>query len=102
MSMVLPQEGPPVCPWHPCLHPWVKTGLPRSTVSRVLKRHGLGQLKSLEPKEPIRRYEKEQPGQLLHLDQEAGAFQSARAPSPRRPQEEVPRRRLGVCSCRGR
>ena len=46
----------------------VKTGLPRSTVSRVLKRCGLGRLKSLDPKEPIRRYEKKRPGQLLHLD----------------------------------
>jgi transposase InsO family protein len=45
-----------------------KTKLARSTVSRVLKRHGLGQLKNLDPKEPIRRYEKKRPGQLLHLD----------------------------------
>ncbi len=45
-----------------------KTKLPRSTVSRVLSRHGLGQLKNLDPKEPTRRYEKKRPGQLLHLD----------------------------------
>ena len=45
-----------------------KIRLARSTVSRVLKRHGLGQLKNLDPREPVRRYEKKRPGELLHLD----------------------------------
>lgn len=42
--------------------------LPRSTVARVLKRHGLERLKFLEPPVPARRYEKRRPGELLHLD----------------------------------
>ncbi len=42
--------------------------LPRSTVARVLKRHGLERLKLLDPPEPARRYEKQRPGELLHLD----------------------------------
>jgi len=42
--------------------------LPRSTVARILQRAGLGRLASLEPPEPVRRYEKQFPGELLHLD----------------------------------
>jgi len=44
------------------------TGRPRSTVARWLNRVGLGRLSQLAPPEPIRRYEKEHPGDLLHLD----------------------------------
>ena len=44
------------------------TGSPRSTVARWLNRVGLGRLRQLAPPEPIRRYEKEHPGELLHLD----------------------------------
>ena len=39
-----------------------------STVSAVLKRIGLGKLSRLEPPEPIRRYEKQRPGELIHID----------------------------------
>jgi transposase InsO family protein len=39
-----------------------------STVSAVLKRIGLGKLSRLEPEEPIRRYEKRRPGELIHID----------------------------------
>jgi transposase InsO family protein len=39
-----------------------------STVSAVLKRIGLGKLSRLEPPEPVRRYEKKRPGELLHID----------------------------------
>jgi transposase InsO family protein len=39
-----------------------------STVSAVLKRIGLGKLSRLEPPEPVRRYEKGRPGELLHID----------------------------------
>ena len=41
--------------------------LARSTVAAVLKRLGLYRLKLLEPKEPIRRYERKTPGELIHL-----------------------------------
>lgn len=45
-----------------------RTGIPRSTVARWLRRAGLGRLQQLAPPEPIRRYEKKHPGELLHLD----------------------------------
>ena len=34
----------------------------------VLRRRGLGRLKSLEERLPARRYEKQRPGELIHLD----------------------------------
>ncbi|MFQ5508525.1 MAG: IS481 family transposase [Leptospirillia bacterium] len=40
----------------------------RSTVSGVLARLGLSRLKCLDPPEPVRRYERQHPGDLLHLD----------------------------------
>lgn len=45
-----------------------KLGLARSTVSRWLKRGGVGQLSRLDPPEPVRRYQRERPGELIHLD----------------------------------
>ena len=39
-----------------------------STVSGVLTRVGLGKLSSLEPAEPATRYERERPGELIHID----------------------------------
>jgi transposase InsO family protein len=43
-------------------------GMATSTVSAVLGRIGLGRLSRLEPAEPIRRYERSRPGELLHID----------------------------------
>jgi transposase InsO family protein len=45
-----------------------EVGVSPATVSRVLKRHGLNKLKSLEPAEPVRRYERAHAGELLHID----------------------------------
>lgn len=45
-----------------------RLSVPRSTVSAWLNRSGLGRLRNLEPKPPIRRYERRTPGALLHLD----------------------------------
>ncbi len=42
--------------------------VPPSTVARWLRRKGLGRLACLEPKPPVRRYERDRPGELLHLD----------------------------------
>ncbi|MBA2682884.1 MAG: IS481 family transposase [Gemmatimonadaceae bacterium] len=42
--------------------------LPLSTVGDVLRRLGLGRLPSLEVRPPIVRYERERPGELLHID----------------------------------
>lgn len=39
-----------------------------ATVSRCMKRLGLSRLKSLDPVEPVVRYERAAPGQLLHID----------------------------------
>ena len=39
-----------------------------STVSRCMKRVGLSRLKSLEPAQPAVRYERELPGELVHID----------------------------------
>jgi len=41
---------------------------PFSTVARVLNRLGLGRLRNLAPKPPVRRYEWERPGDLIHID----------------------------------
>lgn len=45
-----------------------QTGLPRSTVYALLRRHGMGRLDRLEPRPPVIRYERAAPGELLHLD----------------------------------
>ena len=45
-----------------------KLGLARSTVSRWLRRAGLGRLAQVDPPEPVRRYQRERPGELIHLD----------------------------------
>jgi transposase InsO family protein len=39
-----------------------------ATVSRILKRLGLNRLQALEPAEPVRRYERDHPGELIHID----------------------------------
>jgi transposase InsO family protein len=44
------------------------TGVSRSTVFRILDRHGLNRLKALEPAPVVVRYEREHPGELLHVD----------------------------------
>ena len=45
------------------------TGVSRATVSRVLRRAKMARLSDLAaPAEPIRRYEREAPGDLLHID----------------------------------
>ena len=43
-------------------------GMPRSTVGQVLRRLGLGRLKALDPPLPANRYERSQPGEMIHLD----------------------------------
>lgn len=43
-------------------------GMALSTVSAVLQRIGLGKRSRLTPAEPPNRYERQQPGELVHLD----------------------------------
>lgn len=45
-----------------------QTGLSRSTVARILVRHGLNRWRDLEPAEPVIRYERQHPGELIHMD----------------------------------
>jgi len=42
--------------------------VPRSTVSAVLSRLGLGRLRYLNPPPPVQRYEWSRPGELVHMD----------------------------------
>jgi transposase InsO family protein len=52
--------GPHVLGW--------ETGLARSTVYAFLRRAALNRLDRLEPRPPVVRYERERPGELVHLD----------------------------------
>jgi transposase InsO family protein len=45
-----------------------EVGISPATVSRILYRLGLNRLAALEPAEPIRRYERQHPGELIHID----------------------------------
>ncbi len=44
------------------------TGVSAATVSRVLRRAGISRLRDLEPAEPVKRYERPNPGELIHID----------------------------------
>ena len=46
----------------------VRVGLSTATVARILACHGLSRLKSLEPEEPVVRYQRDRPGELIHVD----------------------------------
>jgi transposase InsO family protein len=45
-----------------------KLGLPRATVGAILRRLGLGRLAALDAKPAALRYERERPGELIHID----------------------------------
>ena len=45
-----------------------QVGVSPATVSRILRRLGLNKLSALEPAEPVRRYERERPGEMIHID----------------------------------
>lgn len=49
-------------------HIAMETGVSEATVSRVLARAGLSRLKVLEPAAPVRRYERERPCEMIHID----------------------------------
>lgn len=50
-----------------------EVGVSAATVSRILKRLGLNRLAALEPAEPVRRYERAAPGEILHIDIKSSA-----------------------------
>ncbi len=45
-----------------------QTGLSRATVGRILVRHGLNRWRDLEQVEPVIRYERDRPGEMIHID----------------------------------
>ena len=45
-----------------------ETGISRATVGRILQRHGLNRWRDLEPAQPIIRYERDAPGEMVHID----------------------------------
>ena len=48
-----------------------------ATVSRVLRRARPSRLRDIEPAEPVRRYERERPGEMIHIDiKKLGRFQA--------------------------
>jgi transposase InsO family protein len=55
-----------------------QVGVSPATVSRVLQRLGLNKLSALAPAEPPRRYERERPGEIIHIDiKKLGRFDKA-------------------------
>jgi transposase InsO family protein len=72
----------------------LKLGLARSTVSGWLCRMGLGLLRALTPARVVKRYEKQRPGEMLHLDvKKLGRF--------RRPGHRVTGKSAGYRRSRG-
>jgi transposase InsO family protein len=45
-----------------------RVGVSPATVSRILRRAGLSRMRDLDPIEPARRYERANPGEMIHLD----------------------------------
>jgi transposase len=45
-----------------------EVGVSPATVSRILRRLGLNRIRDLDPAEPVRRYEREKPGEMIHID----------------------------------
>ena len=61
----------------PASHIAKEVGVSPATVSRVLKRLGLNKLKALDPPAPVRRYERDTPGELIHIDiKKLGRFET--------------------------
>src|SRR5262249_39099570 len=58
-------------------HIAAEIGISKASVSRILERRGLSRLSSLELQEPHPRYEREKPGEIIHLDiKKLGRFSS--------------------------
>jgi transposase InsO family protein len=43
-------------------------GISPATVSRILKRLGLSRIAALQPAAPVHRYERDRPGEMIHID----------------------------------
>jgi transposase InsO family protein len=72
-------------------HIAAELGISKASVSRILKRCGLSLLSSLEPQQPRPRYERDKPGEIIHLDiKKLGRFN--------RVGHRITGRRTGYCS----
>jgi transposase InsO family protein len=49
-------------------HIAAELGISKATVSRILKRRGLSLLSAIESQQPRPRYEREKPGEIIHID----------------------------------
>src|SRR5258708_12759665 len=49
-------------------HIAIEVGVSPATVSRILRRLGLNRMRDLDPAEPVRRYEREHPADMIHID----------------------------------
>ena len=66
-------------------------GISEASVSRILKRRGLSLLSSLESQDPRPRYERDKPGEIIHIDiKKLGRFNSVG--------HRITGRRTGHCS----
>ena len=75
-------------------------GVSPATVSRILKAAGLSRLKDLDPAQPVRRYERQHPGELIHIDiKKLGRFHTIGHPITG---ERTGGDRTGQSSARGR
>src|SRR5262245_40113617 len=75
-------------------HIAAEIGISKASISRILKRRGLSRLSSLELQEPRPRYEREKPGEIIHLDiKKLGRFSTVG--------HRVTGRRTGYCSSQG-
>jgi transposase InsO family protein len=71
-----------------------EVGVSRASVGRILTRHGLNRWRDLEPAEPVRRYERAHPGEMIHIDiKKLGRFN--------RPGHRITKDRTGQSSSRG-
>ena len=62
-----------------------EVGVSPATVSRILRRLGLNRIRDLEPAEPVRRYERATPGEMIHIDiKKLGRFEQDRPSHHRR------------------
>src|SRR5207247_2221261 len=75
-------------------HIAAEIGISKASVSRIIKRRSLSRLSSLELQEPHPRYEREKPGEIIHLDiKKLGRFSSGG--------HRGTGRRTGYCSSQG-
>jgi len=84
---------------HTGKHIAAEIGVSAATVSRILRRLGLNRIRDLEPAEPVRRYERENPGELIHIDiKKLGKFNRVghRITGDRRGQSNLRSRGKGV------